>query len=305
MSFSEMMESGRGPGVIGMLMAVAVLAIFGMLFVFAFDDKFQGGGKTIESIIADQAREIAEIKNSIADVEKQLPEIPVRQERKNELTAIKRENQTRKAQIESLQAGIKASNEEVAAITLELESHKDKYRAVVRGKAKGEIIARLEVRDGQIYENVTIREVTPIGVQIMHDGGHKRIPFEQLPAPMIDRFQFDPKQKAAAIAAEEAQRTVHETAVSEATAAEVQDLADKKKADAEERKASMVRSIAVKKSRLLALKAEIASLEDAILREGYKRISRAPQMRIDLSNKQRELSDLQANVARMQAEVSR
>jgi hypothetical protein len=304
MSFSEMMESGRGPGVIGMLMAVAVLAIFGALFVFAFDEQFQGGGKTIESIIADQAREIGDVKNSISIIEKQMTDIPVRQERKKELTVIKRENQTRKAQVDSLQAGIKTSNEDAAALTLEFETYKNKYRAMARGKAKGEVIARLEARDGQIYENVTIREVTPIGIQIMHDGGHKRIAFEQLPAPMIDRFQFDPKQKAAAIAAEEAQRTVHETAVSQATAAEVQDLAEKKKADAEERRDSMVRSIAVKQSRILALKAEIASLEDAIRNESYKRISRAPQMRNDLSNKQRELSDLQAGLMRLQAEAS-
>jgi hypothetical protein len=38
MSFSDLMQSGRGPGVIGMLLALVVLVGFGLLFMFAFDE---------------------------------------------------------------------------------------------------------------------------------------------------------------------------------------------------------------------------------------------------------------------------
>jgi hypothetical protein len=121
---------------------------------------------------------------------------------------------------------------------------------------------------------------------------------------MIERFQFDPKHKAAAIAMEEAQRTEHEAAVSQAAAAESEDLAEKKKTEAEARRNSMIRSIAVKQAHIRSLQDEIRSLEEALPKEALKRISRAPQMRVQLSNKQRELSELQADVVRMQADVS-
>lgn len=305
MSFSEMMESGRGPGVIGMLMALVVMAIFVMLFIFAFDERFMGGGQTIESIIADQATEVADLETLLSDAEKQVAEVPARQARVDELTALKREGQNREAQIAGIKTEIATADGLIASNLQEFETYKDKYRVQVRGKAKGEIIERLEARDGNIYENVTIRNVTPIGIQIMHDGGLKRIPYEQLPDPMIDRFQFDAKQKAAAIALEEAQRTEHETAVSEATAAESQNLAEKKKTDAAARRDAMIRSIATKKARIKTLDDEVRKLEQDIVAEGYKRLSRAPQMRIQLANKQQELSELQADVARLEADASR
>ena len=304
MSFSEMMESSRGPGVIGMLLALVVMAIFVMLFIFAFDEQFQGGGKTIESVIADQAGEITDITTAISIAGKQLTDVPARQARSNELASFKSENQNRIVRIESLQSGINSANEDIASVMLEFESYKDKYRAMARGKAKGETIERLEARDGNIYQNVTLREVTAIGIQIMHDGGLKRIPFEQLPASMIDRFQFDANQKAVAITKEEAEREQHETAVSAATANESDKLQQKNKTEAAARKEAMVRGIAVKQSRIRSMEEEIRSLETAIQMEALKRISRAPQMRIQLANKQRELSALRADVVKMQAEVS-
>ena len=58
MSFSDLMSSGRGPGVIGMVMALFVLLGFGLLFTLAFDEGFQGEGITIEAEIANQAKAI-------------------------------------------------------------------------------------------------------------------------------------------------------------------------------------------------------------------------------------------------------
>ena len=46
------MSSARGPGVIGMIMALIVLLGFGVLFMFAFDEDLQGGGQTIEALVA-------------------------------------------------------------------------------------------------------------------------------------------------------------------------------------------------------------------------------------------------------------
>jgi hypothetical protein len=72
MSFSDMMSSGRGPGVIGMLMALVVLVGFGVLFMFATDEGFQGGDQSIESIIKHQAGDIESLKGGIANGMKSL-----------------------------------------------------------------------------------------------------------------------------------------------------------------------------------------------------------------------------------------
>jgi hypothetical protein len=305
MSFIEMMESGRGPGVIGTLMALLVVTIFALLFAFAFDERLQGGGQSIESYLASQTKEIEELGDSIKHGNSRLVKAQARQAQTAEWASAKRESQSRTAQIHSLESGISSAREAIDALQLEFDTYKDAYREIVRGKAKGETMERLETRDGQVYVDVTIRNVTPVGIQIMHDGGHKRIPYEVLPEPLINRFQFDQAQKAAAIAAEEQQRNQHEAAVSVAHASVAEQQDEKRKLEAEARRNALASGITIKQNRLSALRDEIRSLEEAIPRESLKRISRAPQMRLQLANKQRELSTMQADVARMQTELNR
>jgi hypothetical protein len=304
MSFSEMMESGRGPGVIGMLLALFVLLGFGVLFMFAFDEGLQGEEQSIESFVSRQAKEIEDIKGSILHGEKQLAQAPAMLALGKELKEMMRGNQFRSARLDSLRTGISSSNEAVTSKMMAFETYKDDYRTVVRRKAKGEKMERLETRKGDVYENITIRDVTPIGIQIMHNGGHKRIAFEELTAALQARFQFDPKQKAEAIAREDAQRREHETAVSVATAAEGQQLAERKEKEAEARRDAMTRNISIKESRMRSLQDEIDALEDALPKEGMKGISRAPQMRMQISNKRGQLRELQAEVSRMHSQLS-
>lgn len=46
MSFSDMMSSGRGPGVIGMILALIVLLGFGVLFMFASRKADRAGNRS-------------------------------------------------------------------------------------------------------------------------------------------------------------------------------------------------------------------------------------------------------------------
>jgi hypothetical protein len=301
MSFSDLMSSGRGPGVIGMVLALIVLLGFGLLFMFAFDEGWQGADQSIESVISNQAKEIDNLKSGIEHGEKELMKAPALLAAGKKLKDLQRENQFRDGNIDGLKKGIASTNEAISAKLAEMETYKDKYRAFARGKAKGRELESLETRDGNTYQKVVIREVTPIGLQIMHDGGQKRIAFELLPAGMQDEFQFDPKQKADAVAKEEAMRNVHETAVSTAQEVAGQQAAAQREKEAEEKKQNMMRAIAVKESRIESLKNEIKSLEEALPKESLKRISNAPQMKLQLSNKQRELSTLSNDVARLRS----
>ena len=300
MSFSDLMSSGRGPGVIGMLLALVVLVGFGVLFMFAFDEGLQGADQTIEARIAHDAKEIENLTSGIANREKELTKIPALQAKTKELSAIKTENRIREGGIDSLKKGITSAKEAIDAKLKDFDAYKDEYRAFARGQAKGQTMPRLETTKGGVYENVTIREVTAIGVQIMHDGGQKRIPFEELPADMQDHFQFDPKQKADAVAKEEASRNEHENAVTASKEALEQQAAEQKVKDAEAAREKAIRAIAVKRSRIQSLEDEIEALEKALPKEAMKRISNAPQMRQQLAAKQRDLAALRADVARLE-----
>jgi hypothetical protein len=212
-----------------------------------------------------------------------------------------RGNETLRNSILSLENNIKDAKAELSRGNDLFEGYKDEYRAYVRSGAKGEAMDTLETQSGAAYKNVNIREVTAVGIQIRHDEGQKRIPFEELPAAMIERFQFDSKQKAAAVAKEQAAWNEHEAAVSAADQVSEQQAEEQSKKNADALREKNLRLLTVKQARIAPLAEEIRLLEEAIQKEGLKRLSRAPQMRVQLANKQSELEALRADVARMSA----
>lgn len=309
MSFSDMMESGRGPGVIGTLLALVVLAGFALLYFFVFDEGMQGGAQSIESIIAHQVEEIENIKIGISRSEKALSDLPELQASEKALAKIKRENQSLESSIGGLKQGVAAANDGIAAITREFEAYKDKYRALVRGGAKGRIVPRLETSKGNVYENATLTEVTAIGAQIRHDAGFTRIPYEELPLAMQAEFQFDAKQKAAAIAQEVAARNEHEAAVSAAGIAAEEMVAKQKEKSADENRGKAELEIAKIESQISSLQDEIKQLNRDLDRALYAASSaraagrsfmdKSGGIQTNIRSKQNRISALRAEVARM------
>jgi chromosome segregation ATPase len=261
MSFSDLMSSGRGPGVIGMLMALLVIGGFGMLFMFAFDSEMQGKGVTIESIIRDQAKEIEEIKHRIVLQKKVLETAPQRLADNARWEELKRQNVYGTASVKSLTEGIEKSQEEYLALTKGWEDYKNEYRTYARSKGVGESLAELTTKTGSIYKRVEIRDVTAIGIQIRHEDGQKRIPFEELPDAMQDRFQFDAANKEVAVAAENKHREEHEAAAAVANQLQEKDMEAARARQEIARKEGMKRSITAKRGQISQLQTEIQSLE--------------------------------------------
>ncbi len=300
MSFSDMMSSARGPGVIGTLLALVVMAIFVMLFVFAFDDRFQGGGQSIESVIKQQAREIDSYTYDIAEHQKILSEFPILIRNSKELESQKRENDILGARIHELHQKVGSAKADLAESIATLEGYKDQYRAFVRGKAKGEVIESLEIQGGIVYKNVSIREVTPIGIQIRHEAGHKRIAYEYLPEAMQDYFQFDSKQKAEAIANEQAEWDGHSNAVLAAKDISAKQAAETAELQETESRNKNKQLLIVYESRCHSLSNEISSLENAIMAEMRKKgIRKTSEMNERLAAKKSELTALRANIAKL------
>lgn len=312
MSFSDMMSSGRGPGVIGMLMALVVLVGFGLLFMFAFDEGFQGG-VSIESELASQVREIENLNGGIAKGKTNLGLAPARNAASKELRQVKVETKTLSERSVALKAEIEEGNAGVAAMNKDWDAYKDRYRELVRAKAKGQVLDKLETRDGTVFSNVNIREVTAVGIQIRHDEGQKRIPFEDLPAEMQDYYQFDPAQKEKAIAAEAAVFKEHDASVAVAAdQADAQMALQREKAAAEE-KEKLVEQIAEKQAQAEVLASEIKDLQQEVVQAnsdaaaaraaGKMHLNKSGNINSKIRSKQNRMATLQAEIRQLKARL--
>ncbi len=313
MSFSDMLQSGRGPGVIGMLMALVVLVGFGVLFVFAFDEGLQGGQQTIEALIKNQGQEIDSYQRHIVDGEKKLATAPAKIAAAKELGRVKRENQAQIDTSAALKSKIEAVNADLVAKKDAFEAYKNQYRANVRSKARGESMPQLETRSGAVYRNVSIREVTPIGIQIRHDEGQKRIPFEELPDAMVDYYQFDPSQKAAALVDEHATRNQHEAAAAVANDQADQVMAQQREKDAQAKKEKTLREIETKKALIGTLQEDIKQLNQNIQQAaaeaasaraaGHIHINKSSSILGDIRSKQNRIAALRSEISQISAGV--
>jgi len=259
-----MMSSGRGPGVIGMVMALVVLLGFGLLFTFAFDEGMQGGEQTIESVIAGQVKEIDRLKTNIQVGEISLASAPTRNAAARDLSRLKAESGAGKDRIAKLKDSVAATQTAIDERKQSFEAYKDQYRAFIRGGAKGKTMDTLRTVDGKTFNKVVIKEVSAVGIQIQHDDGHKRIVFEDLPEEMRDYYQFDPNQKQDALKKEEEQINDHNKKVGISDKIMEEQLKEQREKAAEEDRLKKLAAIEDKERALQALKSEIRGIESEL-----------------------------------------
>jgi hypothetical protein len=195
-------------------------------------------------------------------------------------------------------------------------------REEVRLQAKGQKIDRLETLKGKVYEGVTINQVSPVGLSILHEAGTARIPFEDLPMDLQKRFMFDRDEKEDALALERTHQNAHDAFISSSPA---ENPSGKNITDPERKKVMM--ALASKEARVRSLEAEIPRIRNDIQSEenkkvrrdgyyydsnGYRKyygsrsiggISRAPILRQELAEKERELAILQRQIAMLRVEL--
>lgn len=301
MSFTDLMTSARGPGLIGMIFALIVLLGFGFLFTLSMKEELPGG-MTLEQYAREQAKEIASYKARILSEQAMLSGADGREEGARALKKLASSNVYLQGQIDGLNNDIAAARKSIAETTDGFAKYKDEYRDFARKKAKGMRVPKITLKTGEELLNVTVREVTPVGMQVRHDGGHKRIPFEQLPDDMQDHFQFDAAQKGAALASEAALTKVHENEVAAVKEAEKMRTAAAHEREAIEKKQQARRDAADCSARAKNLEEEIRAIERQLPYERDKKISRAPQLERSLSNKRSELANLRIRISTLQTQ---
>lgn len=301
MAFTDMMSSSRGPGLIGFLIALLVLVGFGFLMMLSSDEEGVRGSAPVGREIKRQHRDIDSLKSTLHEMQQVLSTLPDLEALHENFEAVQREKSTAEAVAASLKDQMAATNSEIKELARETEAYQDEYRALVRGRAKGMALSHLETRDGTIYQNVTIRNVNAVGMQISHADGVKQIAFELLPDEIQEQFQFDPDQKARAMSEEEERRKAYEAGVDSALHAADEMAESERKKHAEKVRADTMAAIRLKESWISSGEQEVRSLRRAIARQSTRGISRAPQLKAELNQKLQKLAVIKADVARLKA----
>lgn len=313
MGSTDLFSSARGPGVVGMLLALVVLIGFGTLFMLAFDEGAAGGGKSLVAQIRDADKRIASETARIESGEKTLATIPQLKEISTKLVAEKSKKdfldtriEQRKSEIAELQTTIESLHEEIA-------DYKNQYRAFVRNDAVGMKIEELKTLSGEIYTDVDVRKITAVGIEIRHKNGHKRISFENLPEEMQDYYQFDKNQMIAEMQREAKIRKKHNTAVAVAEKAAQKRAAEQRLKNQEKARQDSIRELAMKESQLGMVSQEIQQLQSELISaenaaqaaraSGRVHVSKSNGINNRLSRKRSEYSRLQAEIASLRSSL--
>jgi chromosome segregation ATPase len=303
MSFTDLMSSSRGPGLIGTLMALLVLVGFGTLYMFVFDARLQGGQKTIEAVIADQQVEIDSLGSAITGLQERMADGQRLKRQASELAGLASRAELAGRRIAELGAGRDAEAAALAAAAAEWERYKEDYRSAEWAAAKGEKIDRLTTASGKEFVQVTVKGVSHKGMDISHEGGLRLIACEELPAELQDRFQFDAGKTAEDAAVTAVAVDVHSGNVdivrlaTQATekltrGRELQAKVDAARADIERIQ-----------SELPERQAAIARMRSAIAVEKTKKLSRAPEMQDKLRAMESKSEELRRSIPLRQREA--
>jgi hypothetical protein len=301
MSFSDLMSSGKGPGVIGLLLALVVLGGFLLLGTLTLDEQFQGGGRTITSVISNQEEQIESLRRDLEYSEGKLASLVERKRIADDLAKAKVGVSRQQALVAELGVKVADTGEEITALKHAFEDYKTKYRTVVRDAAKGTALDEFETLDGEVYKQVSIREVNSVGMLISHRDGSKRIPYANLPREMQDLYQFDAEEMEAKKAAEALARKQHLLATAAAQKASQE---QSEQNQIEQQRANTVKreqAISAISSRITSLTDEIRTMESNIDSETQKKFSRAPQLREQLVVMRREKVELESKLRGLRA----
>jgi hypothetical protein len=123
--------------------------------------------------------------------------------------------------------------------------------------AEDEKLTELVTLDGKFYQDVTIRKIEPDGLSIVHKAGTAKVPFEQLPGSIQEKYGYTPeaaaehrKQLADAQRAREATEKAALDKKAKAAAAQTAADADKEFAANVEKAAKMVDMSAFQDSKI-------------------------------------------------------
>jgi cell division protein FtsL len=288
MSFSDLLTSSRGPGVIGTLLALFVLVGFGTLYMFVFDEGLQGGQKKIEAVIRDQGTLIETYKTQIEDSKNQIEKAKRLKEVAKEAGDLKLRADNGEKRLAELVDAKKASEAAVVAADEAWAKYRDEYRASEWAAAVGEDLGDITTVSGRTYQQVKIRKVEHTGIQITDTTGPKSIDSAELPVALQDRFQFDEEIKKKVIGARDKGEDVFGDNVAITNLRQKIASKEARVSELETQVTDANKAIQAATANEARFEAAIARKRSEIAAERTKAVSRAPQMQEELRTLERQ-----------------
>lgn len=303
MSFSDLLTSSRGPGVIGTLLALFVLVGFGTLYMFVFDEGLQGGQKKIEAVIRDQGTLIETYKTQIEDSKNQIEKAKRRREVAKEAEDLKLRADNGAKRLAGLREAKKAAEAAVVAADEAWAKYRDEYRASEWAAAVGEDLGDITTVSGRTYQQVKIRKVEHTGIQITDTTGPKSIDSAELPEALQDRFQFDEEMKRKVIGDRDKNVDVFNDNVAITNLRQKIRSKEARVSELETQVTDANKAIQTATANEARFQAAIARKRSEIAAEKTKAVSRAPQMQEELRTLERQaeqsLKSIPANEAKV------
>lgn len=208
---------------------------------------------------------------------------------------------------------------------LEKEVREQKELAALRERVRAEAVGKkldvLETIKGKEFRNVTISSVSAVGFSIQHESGTARIQFEDLPEAMRKEYLYDPEEKKKLMDSERKLQNAYEMQLSEAAQPLPQNQSGSQNSgttrsgvDVEKRRiltanlSAYNQQIQQIESEIRGLKSDLSSdlRKDAVHRSNRQSggISRAPQIREKLDDKNKQLADARRNAAAVASELN-
>jgi hypothetical protein len=193
------------------------------------------------------------------------------------------------------------------------QKERERMRERVWADAVGRKLGKLKTTKGKAYEDAVINEVSAAGISIQHASGSSRVPFEDLPDLLQKDFGYDPAGKDKMKSLEKRLQMTHEQRMA-AAADRNTEKKSTPKIDTTEQKARLNRNLALYGKQVAQLQNEIRNLESDLSAEEkkssetrnngkFEAISRAPQLREAIAQKNQELKQAQLHAAIVKAEL--
>jgi hypothetical protein len=187
---SDLLTSSRGPGVIGTVMALIVLLGFGSLFILATDESGVFGGENIYTQIKSKGKAIQSKQREVEHWKKAAVDYDQRKKQLGEIENKQSTIQLKLAEIERVKVTVEEDQGKLTKLEQQVVDYKKQYQLSERARAVGEKFDTMLTKDGVSYEQVSIRKISALGMEIRHKNGFKRISYQNLPDVLQDRFQF-------------------------------------------------------------------------------------------------------------------
>jgi predicted nucleic acid-binding Zn-ribbon protein len=199
---TDLFTSARGPGVIGLLLALIVLGGFGLLAMMVFEGMEESSGASPAVTLAQDAKTAEILRENIASARKQIDDTKGLRKVASEITDFELAFQSAKNLVADLEDRKSAAEATVMKAAEALSDYKRQYRKSARDSLVGKTYETLKTQSGKTYSNVSVTEVDLSRVQVRHSSGVTGIPLVELPDEIQEFLQIDTAEIEQHVAAE-------------------------------------------------------------------------------------------------------